>query len=141
MTAPRPADRPADARPWCSPASGILLAVAAFVLAVAAGAAAGPAPIGATGAEPVRGIEAANPSAGAPLLQPVGGGDTITSPIQTGDTTGGDDRSADGVWRIVFGAVVAAVILVALIQRRSGPEREAGRPKRPRTGGRKVLGH
>lgn len=76
----------------------------------------------------------------APRFQPVGNGDAITNPVEPAGDSGSDNGSW---WRIVFGAAVAVIILVALIQRRQSPAEQrgsgAGRGGRPND--RNVLGH
>jgi len=59
-----------------------------------------------------------------PRLQPVGNGDTISSPVDPTDDASGTDSS--WWWRVVFGAAVVVVVLVALIQRRQVPDSAQG---------------
>ena len=74
-----------------------------------------------------------------PRLQPVGNGDMIGSPDQAG-VGAGPDRGT--WWRIVSGAALAVIVLIALIQRRQSPARTRGiGPRRlGRPGGRNPVG-
>lgn len=90
----------------------------------------------------VAAAQASDPTnqAPAPQFQPVGRGDSITSPAQPVSDSGSNGQSG---WRIVFVVTVVVVVLVALVQRRQGPEqgRGIGPGRNDRPNNRNVLGH
>lgn len=120
-TQPLPPATPPSRRHWL--ALGVILTALITVVGTATGVAADapvsvfPNAVAAQATSPVG-------QASGPRLQPVGNGDTISSPVDTTDEASGSDRS--WWWRVVFGAAVVVVVLVALIQRRQVPDGAQG---------------